>query len=207
MAYHVEDGKGSRDRAQVIENRVRIFAASVSLINHYAGEPTEGEAVVPTTGMFDARTVTSVAGSGGSLIYLANNSLDNVVVIDRMYTNAIVSATALPNTSTYVQVLMGSAITPGTGTIITATNTNRAIGFVQPDITLFNGATTSGGVENTRRYLNISRVYFQEPIIQKSDGIILGTGNSIEFFLATLTSATVEINMRFGIVTTEDVGI
>jgi hypothetical protein len=206
MGYRLEDGKGSRDRAHVLENRLRVFAASVSLVNHYSGEPTEGEAVVPTTGMFDARVVTSVAGSGSSLIYLANNSIDNFIVIDRMYTNTIVSATTLPDTSTYIRVLMSRSLTPGTGTTISAINTNRAIGFIQPDISLLNGATTSGGVESSRRYANTSRVYFQEPIIQKSDGIILGKGNSIEFFLATLSSTTIEVGMRFAVVTTEDVG-
>lgn len=207
MSYRIEDGKGSRNRAGVIEGRVRTFAASVSLINHISEEPLEGEAVIPTTGMYDVQTLTSVAGSGASLIYLANNSTNNFVVIDRMYTNAIVSATTLPDTSTYIQVLMGSAFTPGTGTPIFMVNTNQAIVDIQPDVTMLNTATTSGGVELSRRYLNISRVYFQEPIIQKSDGILLGKGNSMEFFLKTLTSTTVEVNMRFGVVPKEDVGL
>ena len=207
MGYRVEDGKGSRNRTQILEGRIRVFAASVSLINHLSGEPLEGEAIIPTTGMYDVQTVTSVAGSGASLIYLVNNSTDNFVIIDRMYTNTIVSATTLPNTSTYIQVLMGSVLTPGTGTPIFMVNTNQAIVDIQPDVSMLNVATTSGGVELSRRYLNIGRVYFQEPIIQKSDGILLGKGNSMEFFLQTLTSTTVEVNMRFGIVGKEDVGL
>jgi hypothetical protein len=177
------------------------------LINHISGEPTEGESIIPTTGVYDVQAVTSVAGSGGSLIYLVNNNINNFIIVDRMYTNAIVSATTLPDTSTYVQVLMGSVLTPGTGTPIFMVNTNQAIVDIQPDVTMLNAATTSGGVELSRRYPSISRVYFQEPIIQKSDGIILGKGNSIEFFLASLTSATVEVNMRFGVIPKEDAGL
>jgi hypothetical protein len=206
MPYRIEDGKGSRNRAAIAEDRVRVFAASVSLINHISGEPTEGESIIPTTGIYDVQTVTSVAGSGASLIYLVNNSPGDFVMIDRMYTNTIVSATTLPDTSTYVRILMGSVFTAGTGTPIFMVNTNQAIIDIQPDATMLNLATTSGGVELSRRYLSISRVYFQEPIIQKSDGIILGKGNSIEFFLATLTSTTVEVNMRFAVVTKEDLG-
>lgn len=207
MPYRIEGGKGSRGRAQIIQHRLRTFATSVSLINHISAKPVEGEVLVPTTGMYDARAISSVAGSGGSIIYLANNSPDNFVMIDRMYTNTVISAAALPNTSTYIQILMRSAFTTGTGTIINADNTNQTIINIQPDITLLNAARTSGGVELSRRYLNISRTYFQEPIIQKSDGIILGKGNSIEFFVATLTSTTTEVNMRFGVVSKDDIGL
>jgi hypothetical protein len=181
-----------------------VFAVSVPLINHYAGEPIEGEAVIPTTGMFDTRAFSDVAGSGMSLLYLVNNSPDNFVIIDRCYTSEAVSAATLPDTSTYVSMMMGSTFTPGTGTPITAINTNRAIGFIQPDITLLNGAITSGGVESERRYVNTSRVYEQEIVPQKSDGIILGKGNSIEFFLNTLSSIAISIDMRFAVVTKED---
>jgi hypothetical protein len=206
MGYRIEDGTGSRNKANIFENKVREFAASVSLINHLSGEPIEGEQVVPTTDVYESRTISYVAGSGGSLIYLVNNSPSNFVVVDRTYTNEILPSSGLPNTSTYVQVLMSRVFTAGTGTQIVAVNSNRAIPDIQPDITLLNGATTSGGVELSRRYLNINKVYFQEPIVQKSDGIVLGKGNTIELFLATLTSATVETNMRFAVVTKEDLG-
>jgi hypothetical protein len=175
------------------------------LINHWSGEPTEGEAVIPTTGTFDTRVYTDVAGSGMSLVYMVNNSTDNFVIIDRFFTEAVTCATPTPDTSTYVSIIMGSALSPGTGTLITAINTNRAIGFIQPDITLLNGATTSGGVESERRYLNINRVYEQEMIRQKSDGIVLGKGNSFEAFLNTLSSTAISVDMRFAVVSKEDV--
>jgi hypothetical protein len=204
IPYRIEDGKGSRNRTQIFQHRLRTLATSVSLINHFSQEPTEGEAVIPTTGVFDARVLSEVAGSGASLMYLVNNSPDNFIVIDRVYTNEIICATPTPDTSTYVSIIMGSAITPGTGTLITTINTNRAIGFIQPDITLLNGAITSGGVESERRYINPARVYGQEMLPQKEDGIILGKGNSIEFFLNTLSSTTISTDMRFAVVTMED---
>lgn len=207
MGYRIEDGKGSRSRTSVFENRTRTLAVENSLLNHISSEINEiPHPIAPTVGVYDTRVITSVAGSGASLLYLVNNDPDNFVLIDRMYSNTIVSATTLPDTSTYIQILYGRAFTAGTGTAIIARNTNQSVIDVPPQVNLLNGATTSGGVENSRRYLNISRVYFQEPVIQKSDGIILGTGNSMEIFLSTLTSTTIELDMRFAMSNPDDLG-
>lgn len=205
MGYRIEDGKGSRSRAAVFEGRTRTLAVESSLMAHISAEANETDAS-PIEGVFDIRAFSSVAGSGGSLIYMVNNDPDNFVVIDRMYTNAIVSNAALPDASTYISIIMGSAFTAGTGTPLKSFNTNQSIIDVQPQITLLNSATTSGGVENSRRYVNISRVYFQEPVIQKVDGIILGAGSTFELFLATLSSTTVEVDMRFAMTSPDDLG-
>lgn len=205
MPYRIEDGKGSRNRTSVFEGRVATFAVESSLLNHVSSEANETNSP-PIEGTFDIRAFSSVAGSGGSLIYMVNNDPNNFVIIDRIYTNAIISSATLPDASTFIQVLMARTFTAGTGTPIRSLNTNQSIIGVQPQITLLNGATTAGGVENSRRYININRVYFQEPIIQKSDGIILGRGNSFELFLATRSSTTIELDMRFAIAGPDDLG-
>lgn len=204
MPYSLEDGKGSRNRANVFENRVKALATSVSLMNHISNEGLEEEPSTPLVGVYESRTFSSVAGSGASLLYLVNNDPDNFVIVDRIFTNAIISAATLPDASTVIQVLMGRTFTAGTGTKVFVNNANEAIANIQPNITLLNGATTTGGVELSRRYINIARVYYQEPITQKSDGIILGMGNSIEIFLATTASTTVDVNMRFAVASPDD---
>jgi hypothetical protein len=207
MGYRIEDGKGSRSKACVFENRLRTFAVEASLMNHVSAEVNKIPAVDPVTGVYDIRVVTPVAGSGMSLIYVANNDPDHYLNVDRIFTNASESAATLPNTSTYVSIIMGSALTAGTGTTLAVDNLNQSIVNVQPLITVLNGATTSGGVESSRRYLSSNRVYFNEPLAQKSDGIILGKGNSMEIFLSTLSSTTIEVDMRFAMIPPEDIGL
>ncbi len=204
MPYRVEDGKGSRSRSEVTENKIREFAVSVPKTNYMAGETIEREFVVPSTGIYDVAVVSSVAGSGGSLLYLVNNDPDNFVIVDRIYSNPVVSATTLTDTSTYIQILMGSILTSGTGSILYANNTNQAIVDIQPNVTMLNGAVTSGGAELSRKYPNTNRVYFQEQIFQESDGIILGKGNSIELFLATTSSTYIDVSLRFGMMSRDN---
>lgn len=199
MGYRIEDGKGSRSRTAVFENRTRTLSTVTSLMNHISSAVSEPGMHPTITGIFESIALSSVAGSGGSLIYLVNNDPVNFVIIDRIITNTFISSATLPNASTFIQVLMSSTFTPGTGIPIIVDNTNQSIVNVQPNATILHGATTSGGVELSRRYVNISRVYFQEPIIQKSDGIILGKGNSIELFLSTNASTSIEVNMRFAV--------
>jgi hypothetical protein len=207
MPYRFEDGKGSRDRAAVFIGRVRTLSVSPSLMNHISNEINENDNVPPIIGVYDVSTTTFVAGSGSSLIYLVNYDTVNYVNIDRIFTGAIASSTTLPDTSTYLTVRMGSTFAAGTGTPLPAINLNKAIINVQPEVTILTGATTSGGVETLRRYPTINRIYRQEVIPQKSDGIILGTGNSMEIFLSTLTSATVSVELRFGMVDPKDLGL
>ena len=207
MPYRIEDGKGSRDRAAVFTGRTRTLAVSASLMNHISSEINENDNVPPIIGVYDISTTTFVAGSGSSQIYLVNDDPVNYVNIDRIFTGAIASSTTLPDTSTYLTVRMGSTFAAGTGTVLPAINLNKSIINVQPQITVLTGATTSGGVETLRRYPTINRVYRQEVIPQKSDGIILGTGNSIEIFLSTLTSTTVSVEMRFAMVDPSDLGL
>ena len=177
-------------------------------MNHISTEinnPTVS--ITPVVGVYDIRNSMIVAGSGGSLIYLVNNDPDNFVIVDRVYTNTIESSATLPDTSTFIQILMSRVLSSGTGTTLIAHNTNNSIIDVQPQTTILTNATTSGGVELLRRYPDISRVYFQQPIIQNSDGIILGEGNNIEVFISTLSSSVVEIDMRFAIASHEDLGL
>lgn len=203
MPYRIEDGKGSRFRASIFEHKVRTFAVESSLMNHLLLEPLEG-LLAPRIGVFEFFVVTSVAGSGSSLIYMVNNDPENFILIDRIYTNAIVSSTTLPNTSTYISLIMGSSLTPGTGNTIILANLNEAIINIQPEVTILNKATTSGGAESMRRYIQLDRTYFQEILPQKEDGIILGTGNSVELFLNTLSSTTINVSMRFGVANPDD---
>lgn len=195
MPFKLEDGKGSRFRAGVVVNRLKTSAVSVSPANYVSQEPIENNN--PNVGVYEVRAVSSVAGSGSSLIYLVNNNPVNLVLIDRIYTNEILSAISLPDSSTYISVIMRSVFASGTGTSLFSVNVNNAIADIQPNVTILNGAVTSGGVESYRTYLNTNRVYFQEPLPQKVDGIILATGNSIELFLNTLSSTTIETNMRY----------
>jgi hypothetical protein len=133
---------------------------------------------------------------------IINNDPRNFVVIDRIFTNGIVSSITLPDTSTYISVRMGGTYLQGTGVGISviAENTNQSVINIQPDISLLTEAKTSGGVECMRRYIEFNRPYFQEIIPQKSDGIILGKGNTTEVYLSTLSSTTVEVSMRFAVI-------
>lgn len=208
MPYRFEDGKGSRDRAAVFGNRLRTLSTEVSLMNHISAEVNEHtEIIIPVIGTFDLRTAVSANGSGVSLLFLRNDDSTNFINVDRVFTGVVATSATLPDPNTYISILFGSTVAVGTGTTLKVDNTNQSIINVQPIATMLTGATTSGGVESLRRYLTLNRVYRQELIPQKSDGIILGTGNSMEVFLFTTSSTTIEVSFRFAMVDPDDLDL
>jgi hypothetical protein len=206
MAFKIEDGMGSRNRASIFNDRLRTFSTETSLIGHTSAErssPLPHETII---GTFEARISSSVAGSGGSLLYFVNNDTRHFVIVDRIFITEVSCAIQTPDPNVYVSLLMNSTVDINTGTSLIAYNTNQSIINIQPDITILNGATTSGGVESMRKYLNISNPYPRELVVQKSDGIIIGNQNAMEVRLISNASANISTSMRFCVMNIEKMG-
>ena len=201
MGQIIEDGKGSINKVEIMEDRLRTFSVQDSLMNH--------DSVVHKN-VFDSRAVTSITDVGvvRNLQSLINFDLYNAILIDRIYINTIASSTTLPNSSTFVTICIGRSGTGGT--IINTQNENKCVLDIQPNIQLRTNEVQTAvvGTEMYRVYPELGEV--KEMLPQNSDGIILppgiitGSNNTIQIWASTSNSTTIESFMKFVVGFSED---
>lgn len=165
MAYIIRDGKGSINKANVIENRIREFATSVSLMNNVSTE---------TNNVFTITKSVSGRFPFANIIALANGDPNNLVAIDRI----ILTLTAFGLPTPDPQLVTCHVVTPPDIQILTtplfSVIDNQAT-TINPLVFNFTGPSQFPRIMTVYPALGVP----VEIIPQNSDGIVLGYQQSI----------------------------
>lgn len=193
MGYRIEDGRGARLKAELIENRLRTIAIGASLMNHIS----QDEVTSGPIGVYSSRANALIsAGSGIPVQYILNNDPLNVMIIDRIYINAYHTAGTLPDSKVFVDICCSPPLPPITfgGAVpiqFVNENLNNFKTNTPPNATLL--ATAGISTANLSTVPVINRMYPTlgdniEMIRQGSDPLILGL-NEVMLLVANNLSA------------------